>query len=89
MKAIVELKKEGLFAGGLIKKRRYWPALVPSFTISQYFNTKSVGEMDVIIGKLSGIKYFIWGMKEPDYVMKIMETHGALVLDGCKVIHCK
>ena len=89
MKAIVELKKEGLFAGALIKKRRYWPALVPGDAISEYFETKSVGETDVISGKLSGIEYFIWGMKEPDYVMKIMGSGGALVLDGCKVVRRK
>ncbi len=45
IKAIVELKKEGLFAGELINKRGYWPALVPGDAISKYFKTKSVGEM--------------------------------------------
>ncbi len=43
MKAIVELKMENLFAGVLIKKRRYWPAWVPGNGISEYFENKSVG----------------------------------------------
>ncbi len=29
LKALVELQKVGVFAGALIKKRRFWPALVP------------------------------------------------------------
>ncbi len=57
--------------------------------ISEYFEIKSVGEMDVISGKLSRVEYFIWGMKEPDFVMKIMGTGGAQVSDGCKVVCCK
>ncbi len=44
--------------------------------------------MDVISGKLSGVEYFIWGMKEPDHVMKIMGTSGALLSNGCKVVCC-
>ncbi len=84
LKGIVELKKEGIYAGALIKKRRYWPSLVPGEEIDSHFESKNVGETDVISGSLSGVEYFIWGMKEPDYVMKIMGTGGALVTDGCK-----
>ncbi len=84
LKGLVELKKEGIFAGALIKKRRYWPSLVPGEAIQSHFECKDVGDTDVLSGKLSGVEYFIWGMKEPDYVMKIMGTGGSLVTEGCK-----
>ncbi len=45
--------------------------------------------MGGISGKLRGVEYFIWGLNEPDYVMKIMVTGGTLIPDGCKVVCCK
>mgnify|MGYP006166837385 FL=1 len=73
MKAILALKRVGgLYAGALIKKRRYWPTLVPGAAMDTWFQEKSVGDVDAIQGIDSGTPYFIWGMKEPDYVMRIM-----------------
>ena len=44
-----------------------------------------VGDCDAIRGVLDDVKYHIFGMKEPDYVMKIMATYSGLtVLDGQK-----
>ncbi len=40
--------------------------------------------MNVLSGILSSVEYFIWGMKELDYVMNIMDTGVFLVTDGCK-----
>eukprot|EP00804_Cyclotella_cryptica_P006670 CCRYP_008607-RA/>CCRYP_008607-RA protein AED:0.37 eAED:0.38 QI:0/0/0/1/0/0/2/0/208 len=42
---------------------------------------KSTGECEAITGTLNASPYFIWGMKEPDYVMKIMATVGVLEED--------
>ena len=84
LKGIVEVKKKGIFAGASIKKRRYWPLLVPGEAINLHFQSKNVGDTDVLAGNLDGVEYFIWGMKEPDYIMKIMGTGGTLVTDGCK-----
>ncbi len=46
----MELKKEGIFAGVLIKKCRYWPLLVPGEAIDSHFQNKNVGDMDVLAG---------------------------------------
>ncbi len=90
LKGIVELRKKGIFAGALIKKRRFWPAMVPGKAIDLHFEGKAVGECDAISGKLDSVKYLLWGMKEPDYVMKIMATGGALVSDdNCKKVSRK
>ncbi len=87
LKGIVELRKRGVFAGALIKKRQYWPLLVPGVAMNSHFHNKQVGKCDAISGVLDEEKYFIWGMKEPDYVMKIMATGGALILDEkCKQV---
>ncbi len=73
LKEIVELKR-GIFAASLIKKHRYWPTLVPGNEIDLHFDSKQVGGCDVISGMLNEEKYFIWGMKEADNVMKIMAS---------------
>ncbi len=84
LKGIVELKKEGTIAGALITKRCYWPLLVPGEAIDSHFQSKNVGDTVVLAGNLSSVNYFIWGMKESYYTMKILGTGGALVTDGCK-----
>ncbi len=33
---------------------------------------------EVKVGDVDVIPYFIWGMKEPDYVMRMMATGGPL-----------
>ena len=85
--AILGLLKMGIYAGALIKKRRYWLTRVPGAAMDEYFSDKAVGEVDAIQGEDSdGTPYFIWGMKEPDYVMRIMSTGGGLTVDDtCKM----
>ena len=36
-------------------------------------------------GKQDNVPYFIWGMKEPDYVMRMMATGGPLPLGSTKL----
>ena len=47
LKALVELKKKGLFAAALIKKRRFWPKHVAGDEIIQHFADKQVGDCDI------------------------------------------
>ena len=42
LKAIIELKRNGLFRCTLIKKRRYWPAHVPGDAMNDFFNEEGV-----------------------------------------------
>ena len=58
-KGIDELKKEGLYAGALIKKQRYWQSLVPGKEINAHFNNKQFGQTNGISSKLDNIEYFI------------------------------
>ena len=85
LKGIIELRKRGLFACALIKKRRYWPTLVARDAMQQYFHEHYVGNIDAVAGTLNGIPYNLWCMKEPDYVMRMMATGGALLANkNCK-----
>jgi hypothetical protein len=74
-KGIVALEAKGVYAGALIKKRRYWPKSVPGGAIDAHFAGKEVGDVDMLEAKTEEGKPFrIFCFKEPDYVMKIMAT---------------
>jgi hypothetical protein len=92
LKAILASKTVGgLFADALIKKRRYWPVLVPGPAMDERFAAKAVGEVEAIQGLdvASNTPYFFWCMKESDYVTRIMATGGSLSTDAtCKTAHC-
>ena len=82
LQGIVELKKKGVYTHALINKRRYWPKHVPGDDIIAHFVEKKVGETDAICGELDSIPFYLYGMKEPDYVMQIMATYGTLEEKG-------
>ena len=88
LQAIVELRKKGLFAAALIKKRRYWPKYIPSTNILAHFAEKGIGESDALQGMLDDVKFHVVAMKDPDYVMMFMTTYGTLapVGDGKKAL---
>ena len=82
--ALVALRNFGVFAAAVIKKRRYWPRYIAGDAIDERMKTKNVGETDSVRGKLDGVPYNIFSMKEPDYTMKLMATYGSLVVKGDK-----
>jgi hypothetical protein len=81
LKALIQLKKVCLFACAVIKKRWYWPAFVPGEAINREFDNQElkVGDTLAISGKLDGEEYFLWNLKEPTYIMKMMATGGPLL----------
>ena len=85
LQAIVGLFKKGLFAGALIKKRKYWPKFIAGDAIDEHFTDKAVGAVDALTGVLNSVRYYVFGMKEPNYTMKIMATGGVIESDDtCK-----
>jgi hypothetical protein len=46
LKGIIELKKQGVLAGALVKKRRYWPKYIRGDDIIAHFESKEVGDVD-------------------------------------------
>jgi hypothetical protein len=76
LQGIIELKKVGVFAAALIKKRRYWPKHVDGDGINTHFADKPIGYSDALPGVLDGVRFNLFCMKEPDYVMMLMSTYG-------------
>ena len=45
-----------------------------------------VGDFDAVMGRLDGIDYNIWALKEPDYVTKMMSCGWPLrSVENCKM----
>ena len=78
LQGLVELRRLGVYASAVIKKRRYWPRHCPGKAMDQRLASKEVGDTDCIEGKLDDINYNLYMMKEHDFVMKMMATYGAL-----------
>ena len=60
------------------QKRRYWRKHTPGENIIAHFMDKPIGAADTIKGELDGVPFYIFGMKESDYVMQIMSSMGRL-----------
>ena len=88
LKALIELRKKGVFASTLIKKRRYWPKFIHADDIKAHFDNKEVGATDSWAGKLDDIPFHVYAMIEPDYVMSLMSTYGTNNRDNGKETHC-
>ena len=75
LKGIVELQKNRVYTTALIKKRRYLPKYICGEDIKSHFADKEVGMTDAWAGKLVGVPFHIYAMKEPDYIMSLMSTY--------------
>ena len=84
LKGIIELRKNGVFASALIKKRRYWPKYIRGEEIKDHFKDKEVGDTNSWAGQLDSVPFHVLAMKEPDYVMSLMSTYGTNRRDGYK-----
>ena len=85
LKATIELRKKGIFASALIKKRQYWPKFICRNDTKAHFNNKEVGETNSWAGKFDTIPFHVYAMKELDYVMLFMSTYGTNNHDNGKV----
>lgn len=79
LKALIELRKIGVYAAAVIKKRRYWPKFCPGDMIDEYMKSYEIGNCTSLRGTIDGIPYDIFCLKEPDYVMKLFATYGGLL----------
>ena len=78
LQGLIALKKVGVFAHAVIKKRRYWPKHIPGDAIDERMADKAIGSVDCLKGVLDNEPYNVYCMKEPDYTMKLMATYGSL-----------
>ena len=66
LKALIKLKRHGIFACDLIKKQRFWPTGVPGKSIDQYMAGRKVGDVDDVQGTMEDMPYNLWAMNDPD-----------------------
>jgi hypothetical protein len=91
LKGIIKLWEMGLSACILIIKRQSWPVGVPGDAMQARFDQHevNVADVDAFLGTQDGTPYFLWGMKEPNYMMQMMATGRQLGPDdSCKVTSC-
>ena len=60
LKGIIELRKKGLYASVLIKKRRFWPKYIRGEEIKAHFESLECGFADAKPGKLDNIPFHIY-----------------------------
>ena len=82
LRAIIKLKKVGVFSAALIKKRRYWPANIDGDGIKSHFKEKVIGKTEAHVGTLDDVHFEVHEMKEPEYTMMMMTTYGTLEKKG-------
>ena len=78
LKALIELKKKGVYASAVVKKRRYWPKYVKGDDIKAYFADRPVGTSDALSGALDGVPFHLFCMKEENYIQTLMSTYGSM-----------
>ena len=77
LSGLVQLRKKGVFASALIKKRKYWPRFIPGEAIQNHMKNKNVGEVDCMQGTLDNVPCNVFCLKEPEYIGMIMSTCGS------------
>ena len=78
LQGLIELRKVGVYASAVIKKRRYWPKHVPGKAIDDKMKDEELGATNSVSGKLDDLDYDIFCMKDKDWTMKLMATYGGL-----------
>ena len=76
LEGIIELRKKGIYAQAVIKKRRYWPRYIEGDEVIAHFEGKDPGTFDAKKGALGGHEFYLYCMKEPDYTSMFMTTYG-------------
>ena len=78
-KGLIQLIKKGVFSCSFTKNRRYCPSMVPGKEMGDLFGGVEVGEKYSIQVTVDYVIYNLWGMTEPNYVMRMMDTGGRLL----------
>ena len=78
LKGLLELKKLGVYGLVVIKKCCYWPKDIDSEEIKDHMELTEVGRLDTLMGTKEGQSFYVFAMKEPDYIIMLISTYGTL-----------
>ena len=62
----------------LIKQQKYWPLYIDGNIFQKHLDDKNIGDCEARKGVKDGLSFYIYSMKEPDYMMLMMATYGTL-----------
>ena len=74
-KDIVEFEQKGSYGASLINKRNYYPKCVHDAAIDTNFEDKDVNYCEILEASIDGLLFQVISMKEPKYVMRIMQVN--------------
>ena len=80
LKGLIELRKRGVFASALIKKRWYWPRYVDGNVINAHMAGKPLGAVDALPGQMDNVPFNIFVMKDVEHDTMLMATYGGLLI---------
>ena len=72
------MQKKGLYASALVKKTTVLAQVQWGDDVKEHFVDKIVGSVDTWPGMIDGVSFYVFSMKEPNYVTNIMSTYGTL-----------
>ena len=79
LRAIIELVKVGVYVAALVKKENIGQSMSQDNT---HMEDKEVGDCDAIHGMMDGKPFYLFAMKELDYMMIFMSTYRTLLKMG-------
>jgi hypothetical protein len=80
--ALIQLKKRGVFASCLIKKKRYWPAFSNGAANEAHMAQRVLGDCDAIQAKFAGEDYAVYMLKDSTYTLQLAATYGKNIRVG-------
>ncbi len=74
--ALIQLKRKGVFASCLLKKKKYWPKFSHGAANAEHMAGKPIGSIDAMQGKFGGEDFAIYLMQDSKYTLQLASTYG-------------
>jgi Transposase IS4 len=78
LKELLVLRKTGVFAQAVIKKRRYWPKHVKGDMIKAHLDQHELSQVNALQGQSDGVNFSTIAMKDTGYTSIFMSTYSTL-----------
>lgn len=80
--ALCQLKKKGVFASCLIKKKRFWPKFTDGGRHEAHMAQRAIGDCDAIQAQFAGEDYAIYLLKDTTYTLQLAANYGKNIRIG-------
>ena len=74
--ALVQLKKTGVYASCLLKKKRFWPKYTHGGPNDAHMATRALGDSDAIQATFGGEDYAVYLLKDSTFTLQLAATYG-------------